>query len=129
MKNRSTNGARLAYAGLLLALLQAAAGSAAARDYALSESSQAPLRLAQNKPTDANFDVERLFASTCGWCHSNGGREAGKGPQLMASTLTDGEMVYRIKNGKPGFMPAFRNQFNESQINAIVGYIRALKPN
>jgi mono/diheme cytochrome c family protein len=76
---------------------------------------------------DPNFDVEKLFANTCGWCHSDGGRAAGKGPQLMATKLTDGEIINRIKNGKVGQMPAFGNSFNDDQIKAIVAYIRALK--
>lgn len=74
-----------------------------------------------------DFDVEKLFASTCGWCHSNGGRVAGKGPQLMGTSLTDAEIIHRIKNGKVGAMPAFGTTFNDDQLQAIVRYIRALK--
>ena len=36
-------------------------------------------------PDNAPFDVGQLFASTCGFCHSDGGRAAGRGPQLMNS--------------------------------------------
>jgi mono/diheme cytochrome c family protein len=80
------------------------------------------------KPADPNFDVNKLFANSCGWCHAKGGREAGKGPQLMGTSLTDAEIINRIKNGKPGQMPAFGSAFDEAQTNAIVGYIRNLKP-
>ena len=73
------------------------------------------------------FDVEKLFANVCGWCHSNGGRTAGKGPQLMGTTLTDAEIVSRIKQGKLGAMPSFGSQFTDDQIAAIVRYIRNLK--
>ena len=73
------------------------------------------------------FDVEKLFAGVCGWCHSNGGRAAGKGPQLMGTTLTDAEIVHRIKTGKPGAMPAFASTFTDDQVTAIVRYIRNLK--
>lgn len=76
----------------------------------------------------APFNVQALFANTCGWCHSGAGRVAGKGPQLMGSPLTDAELVYRIKNGKTGAMPAFASSFNDEQIKAIVTYIRELKP-
>ena len=72
------------------------------------------------------FDVNKLFAGSCGWCHSKGGREAGKGPMLMGTELTDAQIVARIRSGKPGQMPAFT--FNEEQLRAIVAYIRALKP-
>jgi mono/diheme cytochrome c family protein len=72
------------------------------------------------------FDVNKLFAGSCGWCHSKGGREAGKGPMLMGTELTDAQIISRIRTGKPGQMPAF--QFTDEQLRAIVAYIRALKP-
>ena len=74
------------------------------------------------------FDVHKLFANTCGWCHSGGGRVAGKGPQLMGTARSDAEIVNRIKNGKPGAMPAFGSTFDDAQLQAIVKYIRELKP-
>jgi mono/diheme cytochrome c family protein len=76
----------------------------------------------------AALNVQALFANTCGWCHSGAGRVAGKGPQLMGTTLSDAELIYRIKNGKTGAMPAFASSFNDEQIKAIVTYIRELKP-
>jgi mono/diheme cytochrome c family protein len=86
----------------------------------------------QAPPTNAKdakgqLDVNKLFAGTCGWCHSNGGRTAGKGPQLMGTSLTDGEIINRIKNGKPGAMPAFGTTFSAEDLQAIVRYIRDLK--
>lgn len=79
-------------------------------------------------PIQNDADVEKLFASTCGWCHSDGGREKGKGPKLMGTQLTDGEIMYRIKTGKPGYMPAFGSSFKEDELRAIVHYIRGLQP-
>ena len=76
----------------------------------------------------ADFNVEKLFANSCGWCHSSAGRVAGKGPQLMNTTLTDAQIIYRIKNGKIAAMPAFATSFNDEQLAAIVKYIRDLKP-
>jgi mono/diheme cytochrome c family protein len=76
----------------------------------------------------AGFDPKQLFANVCGWCHSSGGRAAGKGPKLMGTTLTDNEIVYRIKTGKTGQMPAFGSALNDQQIAAVVAYIRNLKP-
>jgi mono/diheme cytochrome c family protein len=81
-----------------------------------------------NAPAEDGFDVPNLFANSCGWCHSDAGRKPGKGPQLMGTTLTDGEIINRIRSGKPGAMPAFGTQLTEPQIQAIVAYIRALKP-
>jgi mono/diheme cytochrome c family protein len=79
------------------------------------------------KDAKGQLDVNKLFASTCGWCHSNGGRTAGKGPQLMGTTLTDAEIANRIKNGKAGQMPAFAGTFSDDDIKAIIRYIRELK--
>jgi mono/diheme cytochrome c family protein len=87
-----------------------------------------PHAQAQTAEDLANFDVNQLFASTCGFCHSDGGREAGKGPQLMGDQHDDDFLRNRIKNGKQGAMPAFGASFNDQQIDAIIIYIRDLKP-
>jgi mono/diheme cytochrome c family protein len=79
-------------------------------------------------PDNGQIDVQQLFATTCGWCHSDGGRAAGKGPQLMDSKRDDDFIRNRIKNGKEGAMPAFGGAFNDAQVDEIVKYIRALKP-
>jgi mono/diheme cytochrome c family protein len=75
-----------------------------------------------------HLDVTQLFATTCGWCHSDAGRSPGKGPQLMDSKRSDDFIRNRIKNGKEGGMPAFGNTFSDADIDQIIAYIRALKP-
>jgi mono/diheme cytochrome c family protein len=77
---------------------------------------------------DDAFDVNKLFANTCGWCHTGGGRTAGKGPQLMGTSLSDAEIINRVKVGKVGQMPGFAGAFDEAQLKAIVVYIRRLEP-
>jgi mono/diheme cytochrome c family protein len=72
-------------------------------------------------------DGEQLFATSCGWCHQEGGRSVGKGPKLSNSPQTDQYIINRIKNGKVGAMPAFATIFTDEQIRAIVAYIRSLK--
>ena len=79
-------------------------------------------------PDNGQLDVPQLFATTCGWCHSDGGRAAGKGPQLMGTKRDDDFIRNRIKNGKEGAMPAFGAMFDDAQIDEIIKYIRALKP-
>jgi len=79
-------------------------------------------------PDNGTFDVEQLFAGTCGFCHSNGGRAAGKGPQLMNSPRDDDFLRNRIKHGKNGAMPAFDGAFTDAQIDQMIKFIRALKP-
>ena len=71
--------------------------------------------------------VAALFASTCGFCHENGGRVAGKGPKLAGTTRSDAFIVNRIKEGKEGAMPAFDGALSNSQIKGILHYIRNLK--
>src|SRR6059058_2180349 len=68
---------------------------------------------APGAPDNAPFDAEQLFASTCGWCHSDGGRAAGKGPQLMDTKRDDEFIRDRIKNGKSSAMPAFGTMFSD----------------
>ena len=97
----------------------------------LLTSSALPSRAQQppsSAPDSEQLDVGQLFATTCGWCHSAGGRAAGKGPQLMDTKRDDDFLRIRIKNGKEGAMPAFGAVFNDAQIDEIIKYIRALKP-
>jgi mono/diheme cytochrome c family protein len=82
----------------------------------------------EQTPAQHTLDVEQLFATVCGFCHSNGGRAAGKGPQLMNTARSDDFIRNRIKNGKEGAMPAFGKTFSDSDIDQIIAYIRALKP-
>jgi mono/diheme cytochrome c family protein len=88
------------------------------------------LAAAQNAtaPGEEKFDVSQLFATTCGFCHSDGGRAPGRGPQLMNSPRDDDFLRDRIKSGKSGAMPAFATTFTDVQIEEIIKYIRALKP-
>ena len=87
---------------------------------------------AQQQPAAATpkapLDVPQLFATTCGWCHADGGRAAGKGPQLMNTQRSDDFIRNRIKLGKEGAMPAFGSAFSDADIDAIIEYIRGLKP-
>ena len=87
-----------------------------------------PARAQQPADPAEQINVPQLFATTCGWCHSDGGRAAGKGPQLMDTKRDDDFIRSRIKNGKEGAMPAFSTTFNDAQIDEIIKYIRALKP-
>ena len=69
-----------------------------------------------------------FISNGCGWCHEGGGRHAGRCPQLMNSPRDDDFIISRIVGGSPGKMPAFAQQFNDTDIKAILVYIRNLKP-
>jgi mono/diheme cytochrome c family protein len=75
-----------------------------------------------------HLDVDQVFASICGFCHESGGRVEGKGPQLMNTARSDDFIRNRIKNGKEGAMPAFGATFSDADIDKIIAYIHALKP-
>ena len=88
----------------------------------------APAAVAQQAAMQSSLNVSQLFATTCGWCHSDGGRVAGRGPQLMNTTRSDDFIRNRIQHGKEGAMPAFGSMFSDADIDAIIKYIRSLKP-
>jgi mono/diheme cytochrome c family protein len=72
------------------------------------------------------IDGATLFATTCGWCHQDGGRAEGRGPKLAGTDKSDAFIINRIKTGKQGAMPAFGG-FSDAQVQAIVAYIRGLQ--
>ena len=116
----------------VIALATASASAQMNGPMSSGQKAAAPAQAAPEKPAavDAKgqMDVRKLFAGTCGWCHSDGGRAPGKGPQLMGTTQTDAEIANRIRNGKTGAMPAFGSAFSADEIQAIIHYIRELKP-
>jgi mono/diheme cytochrome c family protein len=70
-----------------------------------------------------------LFISYgCGWCHEDGGRQPGKCPQLMNSQRDDNFILSRIAAGSEGKMPAFGAALTGPDFQALLVYIRSLKP-
>ena len=70
-----------------------------------------------------------LFISYgCGWCHEGGGRKAGRCPQLMGTERDDNFILSRIAAGSPGKMPAFGEGLTAEDMQALLVYIRSLKP-
>ena len=87
----------------------------------------APAAFAANEKPAGDARTKELFATTCGWCHSDGGRQAGKGPKLAGTQRSDAFIVNRIKQGKEGSMPAFEGSLTDKQIKGIIHYIHGLK--
>jgi mono/diheme cytochrome c family protein len=85
----------------------------------------APSAGPEASPND--IDGEQMFATSCGFCHQQGGRAAGRGPKLAGMTKSDEFIIERIKKGKAGTMPAYARAFSEAQIIAILAYIRGLE--
>jgi mono/diheme cytochrome c family protein len=115
------NGAALITLAFVLSI---ACGSA--------QQSPGPAGKAEARPPEASpsdIDGPTMFATSCGFCHQDGGRAEGKGPKLAGSKRSDEFIIERIKKGKVGAMPAFGGAFSEGQIIAILAYIRTLEDN
>jgi mono/diheme cytochrome c family protein len=74
-------------------------------------------------------DVKKVFATNCSWCHDGYGMDAGKGPKLAGTQMTEKQIYDRIWNGKPGAMPAYKNALTDAQAQALASYIKALPAN
>ena len=107
-----------------LAIIWPGLATAALAEQPTPGESASPQAKAEASPDD--LDGEQVFLNTCGFCHQNGGRAAGRGPKLSKSERSDEFIIERIKKGKTGAMPAFGSVFSEGQIIAILAYIRGL---
>jgi mono/diheme cytochrome c family protein len=96
----------------------------------------APASSAEQAPAPATGDTaaqiqrgsQAFIANGCGWCHAAGGRKEGRCPQLMDDAHDDNFLMTRIATGSPGRMPAFGQSLPIEDIQAIIAYIRNLKP-
>lgn len=79
-------------------------------------------------------DVAPTFNQNCAPCHGkDGSANTPAGKSTKAKDLrspevqkkTDEELATQIRNGK-GPMPAFKARLKESEVSALVAYIRAL---
>jgi mono/diheme cytochrome c family protein len=91
--------------------------------FALAQSATPP---AQAEASPGDIDGQQMFATTCGFCHQDGGRAAGRGPKLSKSERSDEYIIERIRKGKTGAMPEYGAVFSDGQIIAILAYIRGL---
>jgi cbb3-type cytochrome c oxidase subunit III len=92
--------------------------------------------IARSSNSPAADDASTLFGSECATCHGKDGKaKTFKAKFNHARNLTDAkwqaevtdERLYNsIHNGK-GKMPIFGKKLSDSQINALVAYVRTLK--
>ncbi len=72
-------------------------------------------------------EVKQIFATQCSWCHGAWGMKADKGPRLAGTQMTEQQVEERIRNGKQGYMPAFRKMLSAEEIETMAKYIKSLK--
>lgn len=93
--------------------------------------------LSQNKnAAQGSRDPSVLFAKNCATCHGKDGQaktfkaKFNKARNLTdaawQASVSDAHLFNSISNGK-GKMPAFGKKFSESEINALVAYVRKFK--
>ena len=84
----------------------------------------------ENGQAKSAIDVKKVFATNCSWCHDGYGMDAGKGPKLAGTTMTEQQIRDRILNGKSGgAMPAYKKVLTQEQVNALANFIKGLPEN
>jgi mono/diheme cytochrome c family protein len=81
--------------------------------------------IVDDKYSEHQMDVKRLFASRCSWCHQGYGMKQADGPRLAGTNKSREVVIDRISRGKSP-MPGFRKQLKPYQIEALADYIKAL---
>jgi mono/diheme cytochrome c family protein len=77
------------------------------------------------KYSQYNLDIKKLFAQKCSWCHQGYGMRKADGPRLAGTSKTYAQVVKQITSGNPP-MPGFKSQLKEYEIQALADYIKAL---
>ena len=74
-------------------------------------------------------DAERgytLFEQNCAHCHGDDAR-GDEGPDLHGVTKSDARITSIIKNGIKGEMPKFGTKLTDSDVRALIAFVRSLK--
>ncbi|HXV08749.1 MAG TPA: cytochrome c [Burkholderiales bacterium] len=80
------------------------------------------------KYSEHNLDIKKLFAQKCSWCHQGYGMRQADGPKLAGTDKTKEQLMKQIANGKSP-MPGFKSQLKEHELQALAEYIKALPKN
>jgi mono/diheme cytochrome c family protein len=90
----------------------------------------------RTSPEQANVDAKALFTKECATCHGKDGQAKTFKAKFnhtrnltdakWQAEVTDERLFNSIHNGK-GKMPAFGKKLSDSQINALVAFVRTLK--
>jgi mono/diheme cytochrome c family protein len=67
----------------------------------------------------------RLFMMNCAHCHGNDAR-GDEGPDLHEVAKSDVRIASRIKNGVKGEMPKFGEKLTDTDVQALVAFVRSL---
>lgn len=67
-----------------------------------------------------------LFSKNCAHCHGDDAR-GDEGPTLYNLVMSDPRIARRIKEGIKGEMPKFGSKLNDTDVAALIDYLRTLK--
>jgi mono/diheme cytochrome c family protein len=82
---------------------------------------------ASNPPTtDQVKQGASLFSRNCAHCHGDDAR-GDEGPDLHDLTKSDGRITKILKEGIKGEMPKFGSKFSDTDIQALIAFLRTLK--
>ncbi|HEX4266007.1 MAG TPA: cytochrome c [Verrucomicrobiae bacterium] len=66
-----------------------------------------------------------LFMMNCAHCHGNDAR-GDEGPDLHGITKSDARIASMIKNGIKGEMPKFGTKLSDTNVQALIAFVRTL---
>jgi mono/diheme cytochrome c family protein len=66
-----------------------------------------------------------LFMMNCAHCHGNDAR-GDEGPDLHGITKSDARIASMIKNGIKGEMPKFGSKLSDTDVHALIAFVRTL---
>jgi cytochrome c oxidase cbb3-type subunit 3 len=123
--------ARAAGVGVIALIWAALLGVVLVRSDPAAATEKATSHDSAQRKAAARKEGASLFRANCSPCHGLGARGGGRGPDLTSGRWTHGSTDARIfrtiNQGVPGTeMPA--NAFEDSEIWAIVAYLRSLAP-
>jgi mono/diheme cytochrome c family protein len=67
-----------------------------------------------------------LFMLNCAHCHGDDAR-GDEGPDLHGVTKSDARIASMIKNGVKGEMPKFGAKLTDTDVQALIAFVRSLK--
>jgi mono/diheme cytochrome c family protein len=67
-----------------------------------------------------------LFLMNCAHCHGSDAR-GDEGPDLHGVTKSDARISSLIKNGIKGEMPKFGEKLSDTDVKALIAFVRSLK--
>jgi len=81
-------------------------------------------------PTPQPLAGRVLFTQSCTHCHGDdatGDGEDGDGPDLRELRISNARIATVIRQGIHGEMPSFAKKYSDSEIAALVAYLRTLR--